>query len=115
MLGNKLLTFISNMFSNLHLTDMETCYKLFKRDIIQNIEIEEDRFGFEPEVTAKIAKLCREKDLSIYEVGISYYARSFSEGKKIGFKDALRAVWCILKYNSTLPAKMVKYFIYKTK
>ncbi|MFC1669688.1 glycosyltransferase [Spirochaetota bacterium] len=110
MLGNKLLTLISNMFTNLHLTDMETCYKVFKREIIQGIKLEEDRFGIEPEVTAKIAKLAREENISIHEVSISYFARSFQEGKKIGMRDAFRAVWCIVKYNTTLLAKLVKYF-----
>jgi glycosyltransferase involved in cell wall biosynthesis len=95
MIGNKLLTLLSNMLTNLNLTDMETCYKVFRREIIQNIKIEEDRFGFEPEITAKISKLkCR-----IYEVGISYYGRSYGEGKKIGWKDGFRAVSCIIKYN----------------
>ncbi len=95
MVGNGLLTLLSNMFTDLNLTDMETCYKAFRREIIQSIEIEEDRFGFEPEVTAKIAgKKCR-----IYEVGISYYGRTYEEGKKIGWKDGFRAVYCILKYN----------------
>jgi hypothetical protein len=94
-IGNGVLTFLSNMFTNLNLTDMETCYKAFRREIIQSIEIEEDRFGFEPEVTAKVAKLgCR-----IYEVGISYSGRTYEEGKKIGYKDGFRAIWCILKYN----------------
>lgn len=95
-LGNKFLTFTSNMFTNLNLTDMETCYKLFKTDIIQKIELKEHRFGFEPEVTAKIARV---KNIRIYEVGISYYGRTFDEGKKIGWKDGFRAIWCILKYN----------------
>lgn len=95
-MGNGLLTFQSNMFTNLNLTDMETCYKAFRREIIQSIEIEEDRFGFEPEITAKVAKLgCR-----IYEVGISYYGRTYAEGKKIGWKDGVRALVCILKGNS---------------
>ena len=93
--GNKFLTMLSNMFTNLNLTDMETCYKTFRREIIQNIEIEENRFGFEPEITAKIAKMnCR-----IYEVGISYKGRTYEEGKKIGVKDGFWAIWCILKYN----------------
>ena len=93
--GNGFLTLLSNMFTNLNLTDMETCYKVFRREIIQSIEIEENRFGFEPEVTAKIAKLhCR-----IYEVGISYYGRTYDEGKKIGWRDGLRALYCIVKYN----------------
>ena len=94
-LGNGFLTLLSNMFTNLNLTDMETCYKVFKREIIQSISIEENRFGFEPEITAKIAKLhCR-----IYEVGISYYGRTYEEGKKIGWRDGVRAIYCILKYN----------------
>lgn len=93
--GNGFLTLLSNMFTNLNLTDMETCYKVFKREIIQSIKIEENRFGFEPEITAKVAKLkCR-----IYEVGISYYGRTYEEGKKIGWRDGIRAIYCILKYN----------------
>lgn len=93
--GNGILTFLSNIFTNLNLSDMETCYKAFKRDVIQSITIEEDRFGFEPEITAKVAKLrCR-----IYEVGISYYGRTYEEGKKIGWKDGFRALYCIIKYN----------------
>lgn len=93
--GNGFLTLLSNMFTNLNLTDMETCYKVFRREIIQSITIEENRFGFEPEITAKIAKLhCR-----IYEVGISYYGRTYDEGKKIGWRDGVRAIYCILKYN----------------
>jgi glycosyltransferase involved in cell wall biosynthesis len=93
--GNGFLTLLSNMFTDLNLTDMETCYKAFRREVIQSIAIEEDRFGFEPEVTAKVARLgCR-----IYEVGISYSGRTYAEGKKIGFRDGLRAIWCILKYN----------------
>jgi glycosyltransferase involved in cell wall biosynthesis len=93
--GNRLLTLLSNMLSNLNLTDMETCHKAFRREIIQGIRLEEDRFGFEPEVTAKVAKTgCR-----IYEVGISYYGRTYAEGKKIGWKDGVRAIYCILKYN----------------
>lgn len=93
--GNRLLTLLSNMFTNINLTDMETCYKAFRREVIQSIKIEEDRFGFEPEITAKIAKIgCR-----IYEVGISYYGRTYAEGKKIGWRDGFRAIYCILKYN----------------
>jgi glycosyltransferase involved in cell wall biosynthesis len=93
--GNCFLTILSNIFTNLNLTDMETCYKVFRREIIQKIKIEENRFGFEPEITAKIAKTkCR-----IYEVGISYHGRTYSEGKKIGWKDGIRAIICILKYN----------------
>jgi glycosyltransferase involved in cell wall biosynthesis len=94
-IGNRILTALSNAFTNLNLTDMETCYKVFRREIIQGMVIEEDRFGFEPEVTAKIAGIrgCR-----IYEVGISYHGRTYEEGKKIGWRDGVRAVWCILKY-----------------
>jgi glycosyltransferase involved in cell wall biosynthesis len=96
-IGNKLvLTFLSNMFTNLNLTDMETCYKLFKTSIIQNIKLKEKRFGFEPEVTAKISRV---PNVRIYEVGISYYGRTYEEGKKIGWKDGFRAIYCILKYN----------------
>lgn len=94
-LGNIFLTTLSNMFTNINLTDMETCYKVFRREIIQSIKIEEDRFGFEPEITAKIAKL----GYKIYEVGISYYGRTYQEGKKINWKDGIHALWCILKYN----------------
>lgn len=94
-MGNGLLTFVSNMFTNLNLTDMETGYKAFRRDVIQTIKIEEDRFGFEPEITAKIAK----GKYRIYEVGIGYFGRTYSEGKKIGWKDGMWAVWCIFKYN----------------
>jgi Glycosyltransferases involved in cell wall biogenesis len=95
MVGNVFLTTLSNMFTNINLTDMETCYKAFRREIIQSIPIEENRFGFEPEITAKVAKTgCR-----IYEVGISYYGRTYQEGKKIGWKDGFRAIYCILKYN----------------
>lgn len=93
--GNKFLTFMSNIFSDLALTDMETCYKMFRREIIQSIPIVENRFGFEPEITAKIAK----KRCKIYEVPISYYPRTYNEGKKIGVKDGFRAIYCILKYN----------------
>ncbi len=93
--GNGVLTMLSNIFTNLNLSDMETCYKVFRREIIQAIEIEENRFGFEPEITAKVAKShCR-----VYEVGISYYGRTYEQGKKIGWKDGFRALWCILKYN----------------
>jgi len=94
--GNAFLTLLSNAFTNLNLTDMETCYKVFKREIIQGINIEEDRFGFEPEITAKIAKM---KNIRIYEVGISYYGRKYEEGKKIGWKDGIRAIYAIIKYN----------------
>jgi glycosyltransferase involved in cell wall biosynthesis len=95
-IGNKFLTTFSNVFTNLNLTDMETCYKLFRTDIIQGIRLNEKRFGFEPEVTAKISRV---KNVRIYEVGISYYGRTYEEGKKIGWKDGFRAIWCILKYN----------------
>lgn len=95
-IGNKMLTFASNMFTNLNLTDMETCYKMFRREIIQGITLKENRFGFEPEVTAKIAKIPK---VRIYEVGISYYGRTYEEGKKIGMKDAFRALYCIIRYN----------------
>ena len=94
-IGNNLLTFLSNMVTDLNLTDMETCYKLFRRDIIQGLKLEENRFGFEPEVTAKVARV---KDVRIYEVGISYYGRTYAEGKKIGWRDGFRAIFCILKY-----------------
>ena len=93
--GNAFLTTLSNFFTNLNLTDMETCYKVFRREIIQSISIQENRFGFEPEVTAKISKM----NLRIYEVGISYSGRTYNEGKKIGWKDGFRAIYCILKYN----------------
>jgi glycosyltransferase involved in cell wall biosynthesis len=93
--ANKLLTLFSNMFTNLNLTDMETCHKAFRREVIQKIDLREDRFGFEPEVTAKVARMgCR-----IYEVGISYSGRTYAEGKKIGWRDGLRALWCVIRYN----------------
>ena len=95
MVGNKFLTLCSNMATNLNLTDMETCYKVFRREVLQRIVLEEDRFGFEPEITAKVAKL----DVPIYEVGISYYGRTYAEGKKIGWRDGFRALWAIFKYN----------------
>ena len=94
-LGNNLLTTFSNMATNLNLTDMEACYKVFRRDLIQKTRIEEDRFGFEPEIVAKMARL----NVRIYEVAISYYGRTYAEGKKIGWRDGVRAFWCILKYN----------------
>jgi glycosyltransferase involved in cell wall biosynthesis len=94
-IGNRFLTTLSNMFTNINLTDMETCYKVFKRSVIQSISIKENRFGFEPEITAKIAKM----KIPIYEVGISYYGRTYEEGKKIGWRDGFRAIWCIVKYN----------------
>ena len=93
--GNKLLTLASNMFTNLNLTDMETCYKTFRRQLVQSIEIEEDRFGFEPEITAKVARM----NARIYEVAVSYHGRTYAEGKKIRSWDGLRAMWCIVKYN----------------
>jgi glycosyltransferase involved in cell wall biosynthesis len=95
-IGNKFLTFLSNMFTNLNLTDMETCYKLFRSDIIKNIKLKENRFGFEPEVTAKISRVPK---IRIYEVGISYYGRTYEEGKKINWQDGMRAIYCIFKYN----------------
>ena len=98
MVGNKFLTTLSNMFTNINLSDMETCYKVFRREVIQAIKIQENRFGFEPEITAKVAKMgCR-----IYEVGISYYGRTYKEGKKIGWKDGIRAIFCIIKYNVSI-------------
>jgi glycosyltransferase involved in cell wall biosynthesis len=93
--GNRILTLISNMLTNMNLSDMETCYKAFRREILQSIPIEENRFGFEPEITVKIAK----RRLRVYEVGISYWGRTYEEGKKIGWKDGFRALWCLLKYN----------------
>jgi len=94
-IGNKILTFLSNMFTNLNLTDMETCYKLFKSEVIKSLELNEKRFGFEPEVTSKISRI---KNIRIYEIGISYYGRTYLEGKKINWKDGFRAIYCILKY-----------------
>jgi glycosyltransferase involved in cell wall biosynthesis len=94
-IGNKFLTFLSNMFCNLNLTDMETCYKLFRADILKNLTLVEKRFGFEPEVTAKISKV---PGIRIYEVGVSYYGRTYEEGKKINWKDGFRAIYCILRY-----------------
>jgi glycosyltransferase involved in cell wall biosynthesis len=95
MVGNKFLTLLSNMMTNLNLTDMETCYKVFRRDVLAKISIEENRFGFEPEITAKVARL----NVVIFEVGIGYYGRTYAEGKKIGWRDGFRAIWAILKYN----------------
>ena len=95
-IGNKFLTFLSNALTNLNLTDMETCYKLFRTEIIQSLKLKENRFGFEPEVTAKIARLPK---VRIYEVGISYYGRTYEEGKKINWRDGFRAIYCIIKYN----------------
>jgi hypothetical protein len=94
-IGNNILTFVSNMFTNLNLSDMETCYKMFKTELIQKISLKENRFGFEPEVTAKIARI---PNVRIYEVGISYYGRTYAEGKKIGWRDGFRALYCIVKY-----------------
>jgi hypothetical protein len=94
-MGNRFLTFLSNLFTNLNLTDMETCYKAFTREAIAGVKIKEKRFGFEPEITAKMAR----KKLRIYEVPISYYGRTYEEGKKVTWKDGLRAMWCIIKYN----------------
>jgi glycosyltransferase involved in cell wall biosynthesis len=95
-IGNRFLTFLSNMFTNLNLTDMETCYKMFRAEVIKKIKLKEKRFGFEPEVTARIARI---PGIRIYEVGISYYGRTYDEGKKIGWKDGFRAIWCIIKYS----------------
>ena len=95
-IGNKFLTFLSNIFSDLNLTDMETCYKMFKAEHIKSLKLKEKRFGFEPEVTAKISRIPK---IRIYEVGISYYGRTYEEGKKIGWKDGFRAIYCIVKYN----------------
>ncbi|MFA6150770.1 MAG: glycosyltransferase family 2 protein [Chitinophagaceae bacterium] len=95
-IGNKTLTMMSNMLTNLNLTDMETCYKLCRREVIQSLNLKEKRFGFEPEVTAKLSRVPK---VRIYEVGISYYGRTYEEGKKIGWKDGFRAIWCIMKYN----------------
>lgn len=96
-IGNKMLTFLSNAFTNLNLTDMETCYKMWKSDIVKNISLKENRFGFEPEVTAKVSRI---PGVRIYEVGISYYGRTYAEGKKINWKDGFRAIYCIIKYNT---------------
>jgi glycosyltransferase involved in cell wall biosynthesis len=99
--GNWILTLISNALTNMNMSDMETCYKVFRREIIQSIPIEEDRFGFEPEITVKIAK----RRLRVYEVGISYWGRTYEEGKKIGWKDGFRALWCLLKFSLTEPRR----------
>lgn len=106
---NKFLTLMSNFFSDLNLTDMETCYKVFRRNILEGIEIEENRFGFEPEITAKIGEMSRKNGVRVYEVGISYYGRTYEEGKKISWKDGVRALWCIFKYNTSGFAHFVKY------
>jgi glycosyltransferase involved in cell wall biosynthesis len=102
--GNRLLTLLSNIFTDLNLSDMETCYKVFRKDVIKKIRIQEDRFGFEPEITAKVAKL----KVRIYEVGISYSGRTYDEGKKIGWRDGVRALWCIIKYNVIQASKNSK-------
>jgi glycosyltransferase involved in cell wall biosynthesis len=95
-IGNRFLTFLSNMFTNLNLTDMETCYKMFRAEVLKSFEFKENRFGFEPEVTARMSRYPK---VRVYEVGISYYGRTYEEGKKIGWRDGFRAIWCILKYN----------------
>lgn len=107
-LGNRFLTFLSNMFTDLNLTDMETCYKVFRREIIQSIDIKENRFGFEPEIVAKLAKM----RLRIYEMGISYYGRTYAEGKKIGINDGFRAIFCIFRYNAYNVPIPVQFLIY---
>jgi glycosyltransferase involved in cell wall biosynthesis len=107
-LGNRLLTFLSNMFTDLNLTDMETCYKVFRRAVIQGIEIRENRFGFEPEIVAKVAHM----RLRIYEMGISYYGRTYSEGKKIGARDGLRAMYCVFRYNAHQAPLPVQFLLY---
>ena len=114
MVANRFLTLLSNMFSDLNLTDMETCYKVFRRTILDRISIRENRFGFEPEITAKVARLVQDEGLRIYEVGISYSGRTYAEGKKIGLKDAFRACWCIFKYSTSAFARLVKYGIVGT-
>ena len=107
-LGNRFLTILSNMFTDLNLTDMECCYKVFRHDVIQNLEIQENRFGFEPEIVAKVAHM----RLRVYEVGISYYGRTYAEGKKIGFKDGIRALYCICHYNAHQAPWPVQLFLY---
>ena len=107
-LGNRFLTFLSNMFTDLNLTDMETCYKVFRRDVIQGIEIEEDRFGFEPEIVAKVAHM----RLRIYEMGVSYYGRTYQEGKKIGIRDGIRAIYCIFRYNAHRAPLPIQFLLY---
>lgn len=106
--GNKFLTLLSNMFTDLNLTDMETCYKVFKSDIIKNIDIQENRFGFEPEIVAKVAQL----KVRIFEIGISYYGRTYEEGKKIGVKDGFRALYCIIKYNAYNAPIPIQFLVY---
>ncbi len=107
-IGNRFLTFLSNMFTDLNLTDMETCYKVFRREIIQGIQIKENRFGFEPEIVAKVAHM----RLRIFEIGISYYARTYEEGKKIGVKDGIRALYCIFRYNAHVAPLPIQFLIY---
>ena len=107
-LGNRFLTTLSNMLTDLNLTDMETCYKVFRRDIIQSIKIEENRFGFEPEVVAKVAQM----RLRVYEMGISYMGRTYAEGKKIGMRDGFRALYCILKYNLPQVPIAIQFLFY---
>ncbi len=109
--ANGVLTLLSNMFSDLNLTDMETCYKVFRKKVIDRFEIEEHRFGFEPEITAKVAALSRREGIRVYELGISYYGRTYEEGKKIGLKDAFRALWCVFKYNDSKLAIFSKYLV----
>lgn len=106
--GNKLLTLLSNMFTDLNLTDMETCYKVFKREVIQSVDIKENRFGFEPEIVAKIAEM----KVRVYEIGISYYGRTYEEGKKIGLKDAFRALYCIFRYSAHRAPLPIQFLIY---
>ncbi len=107
-MGNRFLTFLSNMFTDLNLTDMETCYKIFRRDVIEQIEIEENRFGFEPEIVAKVAQM----RLRIFEMGISYYGRTYAEGKKIGAKDGFRAIYCIIRYNANKAPVGLQFLVY---
>ena len=107
-LGNKFLTLLSNMFTDLNLTDMETCYKVFKREVIQSIDIKENRFGFEPEIVAKVAQ----RRLRIFEMGISYFGRTYEEGKKIGWRDGVRALYCIFRYNAHKAPVPIQFLIY---
>ena len=107
-MGNKFLTFLSNMFTDLNITDMETCYKVFRREVIQSIDIRENRFGFEPEIVAKISH----RNLRIYEMGISYHGRTYNEGKKIGYRDGLRALYCIIRYNTPHAPVPLQFFTY---
>jgi glycosyltransferase involved in cell wall biosynthesis len=107
-MGNKFLTRLSNIFSDLYVTDMETCYKVFKKDVLKEMTLVDNRFGFEPEFTAKLARLVRENKITVYETGITYRGRSYAEGKKIGAKDGFRALWCIWKYNQSSQATNMK-------